>query len=61
MEWMEIINKLRAELDYLEATLDNHVPPLNEYAKVMVTKGFITTFANNLYPEMTENDDEADD
>lgn len=57
---MEIINKLRVELDHLEATLDNHEPPLNEYAKVMVTKGFITTFANNLYPEAEDDSDELD-
>jgi hypothetical protein len=49
MEWLEIIEKLRIDLDHLEATLK--AANYNDEVNMCVTRGFILNFTESLYPE----------
>jgi len=50
MEWLEIINRLRDDLNGLEETLKaaNYGNAVN----LCVTRGFISNFAEDLYKEV---------
>ena len=47
VNWRELINQLRKELNYIEGVLENS--SYNEEVRLIVTRGFIMNFADSLY------------
>ena len=54
VNWRELINQLRKELNYVEGVLENS--SYNEEVRLIVTRGFIMNFADSLYKGENTND-----